>query len=495
MSDTVRVGAARAHYRATFVVLAIATSAYSLLQSMVSPVLPLLQTDLHTSQSTVTWVLTAYLLSASVFTPILGRIGDMYGKRKVLVFVLVLLAIGSILAAVATSISVMIIARTIQGVGGGVIPLAFGIIRDEFPAAKVAGAVGVIAALLAVGGGLGLVLAGPIVNTLDYHWLFWIPGIVVAAAALATQLLVPESPVRTPGKISWLAAVLLSGWLVALLVAVSEAPSWGWGSPSVIGLLIATVLVAAGWVWTEQHSAHPLIDLTMMRIPAVWTTNLVALLFGMGLYAIFAFLPEFLQTPSSAGYGFSASITESGLIVLPMSATMFIFGSWSGSLSNRLGAKRVLIAGSVVSIPAFAIMAFAHAHIWQFTVAMLLLGAGFGLSFSAMSNIIVDAVPSSQTGVASGMNANIRTIGGSIGAAVMASIVTSGAAPSGLPRESGYTAGFAMLGGALVLASLAGLLIPKVSSARDAHQQEQAAMSHPAMAIVAAGTLVGDESE
>ena len=158
----------RPHYRLTFVVLAVGRPAFSLLQSLVSPVLPLLQTNLHTTQNTVTWVLTAYLLSASVFTPILGRVGDMVGKEKVLVAVLAVLALGSILAALATSIGVMIIARAIQGVGGGVIPLSFGIIRDEFPREKVAGAVGIIAALLAVGGGVGLVLAGPIVNALDY---------------------------------------------------------------------------------------------------------------------------------------------------------------------------------------------------------------------------------------------------------------------------------------------------------------------------------------
>jgi MFS family permease len=491
MSSEVR----RPDYRATFGVLAIAAFAFSLLQSLVSPVLPLLQTDLHTSQTAVSWVLSAYLLAAAVFTPILGRVGDMVGKRLVLVVALALLAAGSILAAVAGSIGVMIVARAVQGVGGGVIPLAFGIIRDEFPRAKVAGAVGVIAALLAVGGGVGLVLAGPIVNSLDYHWLFWIPGGVVAVAALATWLLVPESPVRTPGRISWPAAVLLSGWLVALLVAVSQAPVWGWGSGSVIGLLALAVLGLIGWIWVEQRSSHPLIDLKMMRIPAVWTTNLVALMFGMGLYAIFAFLPEFLQTPSSAGYGFSASITESGLIVLPMSVSMFIFGSWSGRLSTRLGAKTVLVAGSVASIPAFAIMAFAHHQIWQLTIAMVLLGAGFGLAFSAMSNIIVDAVPTRQTGVASGMNANIRTIGGSIGAAAMASIVTAGAGPDGLPHESGYTAGFGMLAVAVALASLAGLLIPNLNRVRDAHQREQAELSHPELAIVAGGTLVGDESE
>jgi MFS family permease len=443
----------------------------------------------------VTWVLTAYLLSASVCTPILGRIGDMIGKKKVLVAELVTLALGSFLAALATSISVMIVARVIQGVGGGVIPLAFGIIRDEFPRDKVAGAVGAIASLLAVGGGLGLVLAGPIVELLDYHWLFWIPGVAMAGSAIATRYLVPESPVRTPGRISWLAAVLLSAWLVAVLVAVSQAPAWGWSSGWVLGLLAVSVVLAAGWITVELRSRQPLIDMRMMRIPAVWATNLVALLFGFGMYSILAFLPEFVQTPTSAGYGFSASITESGLIVLPMSASLFLFGVLSGRLASRFSAKAVLVFGSALSVLPLLIMAFAHARIWEVAVATLLLGAGFGLAFSAMSNIIVDSVPSSQTGVASGMNANIRTIGGSVGAAVMASVITSGVLADGVPKESGYTAGFAMLAGALLLAALAGLLIPPLRGARDSHQQEQAAMSHPELAIVAGGTLVGNEPE
>ncbi|HEV2886233.1 MAG TPA: MFS transporter [Jatrophihabitans sp.] len=485
----------RARYQLTFVVLAVGVSTFSLLQSLVSPVLVLLEHSLHTSQSTVTWVLTAYLLSASVCTPILGRIGDMIGKKKVLVAVLTTLALGSILAALATSIQVMIVARVIQGVGGGLIPLAFGIVRDEFPREKVPGAVGAIAALLAVGGGLGLVLAGPIVDLLDYHWLFWIPGAAMAVAAVATQFVVPESPVRTPGRISWLAAVLLSAWLVALLVAVSQAPAWGWASVWVLGLLAASVVLAAGWIVVELRSRQPLIDMRMMRIPAVWATNLVALLFGFGMYSVLAFLPEFVQTPATTGYGFSASITESGLIVLPMSGSLFLFGVLSGRLASRFSAKAVLVLGSALSVFPLLIMAFAHARIWQIAVATLLLGAGFGLAFSAMSNIIVDSVPTSQTGVASGMNANIRTIGGSVGAAVMASVITSGALAGGLPKESGYTAGFAMLAGALLLAALAGLLIPPLRGVRDPHQRQQAAMSHPELAIVAGGTLVGNEPE
>jgi MFS family permease len=263
----------------------------------------------------------------------------------------------------------------------------------------------------------------------------------------------------------------------------------------VLGLIVAAIVLAAVWVAVELKSTQPLIDMRMMRIPAVWTTNLVAFLFGIGLYSIFAFVPEFVQTPSSAGYGFTASITESGIIVLPMTLTMFVFGSWSGRASNRFGAKAVLVAGSAISVPSLAIMAFAHTQIWEVAVSMGLLGAGFGLAFSAMSNIIVDAVPSNQTGVASGMNANIRTIGGSIGAAVMASVVTAAVQPSGLPKESGYTNGFAMLAAVSLLAALAGLIIPKIKRQRDENQLEQASMAHAELALIAAGTIVGDESE
>ena len=265
MSPNVR----RVRYQLTFLVLAVGVGAFSLLQSLVSPVLPLLQHSLHTSQSTVTWVLTAYLLSASVCTPILGRVGDMVGKKKVLVAVLAALAVGSILAALATSIGVMIVARAIQGVGGGLIPLAFGIIRDEFPREKVAGAVGVIAALLAVGGGLGLVLAGPIVNALDYHWLFWIPGVVVAVAAVATHFVVPESPVRTPGtdQLAGARCCCRPGW--SRCWSRSARRRTGAGAPAaVIGLLVAAVRAGRRpGCRSSCARAQPLIDMRMMRDP------------------------------------------------------------------------------------------------------------------------------------------------------------------------------------------------------------------------------------
>jgi EmrB/QacA subfamily drug resistance transporter len=484
-------GNERAHHRVTFAVLTMGIGAYALLQSLVIPVLTTVQHDLHTSQDTVTWVLTAYLLSASIFTPVLGRIGDMMGKKRVFVITLVALAVGSLLAALTNSIGIMIVARVIQGVGGGMVPVAFGIIRDEFPAERVAGAVGALAALTAIGAGLGIVLAGPIVEALDYHWLFWLPMILTVAAAVLAVLVVPESPVRNPGRISWPPVLLLSGWLVALLVALSEAPDWGWGSGRVLGLLAAAVVLALVWVFAELRAATPLIDMTMMRLKGMWTNNLVALLIGVGMYATFAFLPEFVQTPSVAGYGFGASITRSGLMLLPATITMFVTGMFVGKLTRRLGGKVLVIAGCLVGAVAMSILAFAHAQQWEIYLSTALMGIGFGLAFSAMSALVVAAVPASQTGVASGMNANIRTIGGSIGSAAMASIVTSHLAASGLPKESGYTTGFAALTGCLVLAALAGLLIPALRGLG----QRGGDLEHAEMSLVAGGTIVGDESE
>lgn len=455
----------RTDYRVTFVVLCLGVASFSLLQSMVNPVLPTIETALDTDQATVTWVLTAYLLSASVFTPIIGRVGDKVGKERMLVAALAALAAGSLLAAMATSIGVLILARVIQGVGGGVLPLTFGIIRDEFPRDKVAGAVGTAAALLAVGGGVGLVIAGPVVDALSYHWLFWIPMGMTIVATVATAFYIPESPERAPGRINVGAALLLSAWLVALLLAVSQGHTWGWSSGRVIGLFAAAALLLPTWVLAESRSSDPLVDMRMMRIPTVWTVNLVALLFGAGMYSMFAFLPQFLQTPEAAGYGFGASVTESGLLLLPQTVASFVAGVLAGRLAHRVGSKLLLVIGATLTALGTLGLTLAHGSIALVLVETTVLGLAFGLAFAAMSNLVVDAVPQSQTGVASGMNTNIRTVGGAIGSAVLATVVTSGAQPSGLPVEAGYTHGFGVLAATSALAALVAVFVPVVKAA------------------------------
>ncbi|MET8246561.1 MFS transporter [Streptomyces sp. NPDC005202] len=446
--------------RLTFAVLASGAGVFSMLQSLIAPALPTVQQALHTSQSTATWVMTAYLLSASVFTPILGRVGDLIGKKRTLVAVLLTVTAGCLLAALAPTIGVLIVARVVQGVGGALFPLSFGIIRDEFAPGQVSGSISNLSAVIAAGGGVGMVAAGPIVSALDYRWLFWIPVAIVAVTTLIALRYVPESPNRAAGKVHWTGAVLLSGWLVALLLPLSQAGTWGWTSARVIALFAVAVVLFALWLLAEARSRTPLIDLRIMRLPAVWTTNAAALLFGAGMYAIWSFLPGFVQTPRSAGYGFGASVTASGLLMLPMLIAMFFSGVLSGRLEPVLGAKRLLIAGAAFGALACGFLALWHEEQWQVAFVAGVFGFGIGLAFASMANLIVGSVPAEQTGAATGMNANVRTIGGSIGAAVTSVLVTGRLQPSGLPYASGYTHGFALLALLCLAAALAALLVP-----------------------------------
>ncbi len=478
--------------RAVLVVLIASGMAFAMLQSLVIPVLPTFQAELGVSQSAVTWVLTAYLLSASICTPIVGRLGDLTGKKRMLLIALVALAAGCLLAALASSLPMLILARVVQGVGGAVLPLSFGIVRDEFPPDRVPGAVSLLSSLAAAGAGVGLVLAGPIVDLLGLPWLFWAPMVLLVLAAGAAYVVVPESTVRAPGRVNLLAAALLSAWLVFLLLPVSQASTWGWGSPAVLGLLALALIVGALWVLVETRARFPLIDMQMMRLRPVWTTNAVALLIGAAMYAAFAFLPQFLQTPTSTGYGFGASVGEAGLIMLPQAAAAFLLGLGAGRLGMRYGSKNVLIVGILVAVLGYVLFVLAHEERWQVYPIVTVMGAGFGLTFASMSTLIVAAVAKDQTGVASGMNANIRTIGGSLGAALMAGVVTATLGPSGLPTESAYTTGFALLTGVLVLAAATALLIPSVRRDPRTHEEPDVPLRHGEAGLVPGAPLVGD---
>jgi EmrB/QacA subfamily drug resistance transporter len=446
--------------RLTLAVLAAVVASFSMLQSLVSPALPVIQHDLHTTPSTVTWVFTALLLAVSVATPLLGRIGDMVGKERTLFIALIALALGCLIAALAPNIGVLIAARVLQGVGGAVFPLSFGIIRDEFPAERVPSVVGVVSAIIAAGGGLGIVLAGPIVEWLGWRWLFWIPMAVVALSTVLVRRYVPESPNRVPGRIDWLAAAFLSGWLVSLLLPLSAGRSWGWASFSTIGLFALAAVLFVGWITVELRSRNPLIDMRMMRRPAVWTTNLVALLFGAAMFAVYAFVPQFMQIPKAAGFGFGSSVTQAGLLMLPMLVTMAVTGSLSGPLAPRFSVKSQVVWGSGLSLVAALLFTEFHDHPWQVAVSTALFGVGLGLAYASMTSLIVQNVPREQTGAATGMNANIRTIGGSIGTALASSIITGHLQPSGLPAEAGFIDTFLLLSAFAAAAVLLALAIP-----------------------------------
>ncbi|HJX49468.1 MAG TPA: MFS transporter [Gaiellaceae bacterium] len=441
--------------------LALGGLSYALLQSLVAPALPDIQHALHTSEGSVSWVLTSYLLSASVATPLIGRLGDIYGKEHVLLIVLALLSFGTLVSALSTSLALMLVGRTIQGAAGGIFPLAFGIIRDEFPRAKVAEAIGLMSALLGVGGGAGVVLAGPIVGRLSFHYLFWLPLVPIVVATVATRLFVPESPVKVPGRISWLSVALMSLGLIAVLLAVTEATTWHWLSARTLGLIVVGIVVLALWVRGESRSAQPLVDMRMMRIRGVWTTNTVAFLVGFGMYSSFILLPQFVEAPSSTGYGFGSSVTAAGLFLLPSTASVLVFGALTGRLERIFGSKPPLLAGGVLMTASFVLLAAGSDSPWEIYVAAGLLGAGIGLSFAAMANLIIENVGPTQTGVATGMNTVMRTLGGAFGGAVTASLIAATVGVSGYATAGGYTAAFGLCAAALAVSVVAGLAIPR----------------------------------
>jgi EmrB/QacA subfamily drug resistance transporter len=428
---------------------------------MVAPALPAIQKDLHTTTTGVTWVLTVYLLTASIATPVLGRLGDMFGKERMLVAVLCMFALGSLVAALSHSIGLLVAGRAIQGFAGAVFPLAFGIIRDEFPPERVAQGIGLISATFGIGGGVGLVAAGAIVDNLSYEWIFWIALIVTALAIVCTLLFVPESPIKVPSKIDWSGAVLMSVALGALLLGISEGPRWGWVSARILGLFAASILAFMAWVRFELRVPVPLVDMRMMRRRAVWSTNLAALLVGFGMFGSFILIPQFVQAPPGAGYGFNANVTEAGLILLPSTAVMLFAGPIAGWLGGRLGSRLPLLIGTLTAAAAFGLIGLAHEHRWELYIGTALMGAGIGFAFAAMANLIVEAVDPTETGVATGMNTIMRTVGGSLGGQISATIVSAHViAGTHIAKEAGYTAAFFLSSAVMLLAFGATLLVP-----------------------------------
>jgi len=448
----------------TLAVLSLAAGAYSVLSSAVIPALPTIRTELHASETGVTWLLTGFLLSASVGTAIIGKLGDMYGKQRLLVWTLLILTAGTLLAALSDSLAVLIIARVIQGVAGGIFPLSYSIARDEFPPDRVAGSIGLMSAILGVGGGFGLVLGGLIDEHLSWHWLFWIPLVAMALAAICTWRFIPESKVRAPGQINWLAASLLTVGMSCLLIAIAQTTAWGWTGLPTLALLGGGLLTCAAWIAVELRSANPLIDMAMMRVRGVWTVNLAAFLVGGGLYAWFLLLPQFAQLPKSTGFGYGASVVVAGLYLLPCAVGMGVLGSVAGRVERRFSSRSALIAGAAISAAACGWLTIASRHPYDMLLSSTLLGIGIGLAFAALGNLIVQAVPANQTGAASGMNTVLRTLGGAVGGQIAATFVVGGTV-HGLPALTGFTKTFAMAALVLICCAIAALLIPSRNSA------------------------------
>jgi EmrB/QacA subfamily drug resistance transporter len=450
----------RQHHNITLGILTLAGTAFALQQTMVFPALTTFERELHASTAWATWVLTGFLVAAAVTTPILGRLGDQYGKERLLMISLAIFFVGSAGAAFAWNIWALIGFRALAGAGGAIFPLSFSIIRDEFPPERVKVAMGLLSSVFGVGGGFGIVLSGVIVDHVSWRWLFILGSIPVGLCILLVHKFVPESPVRSPSRVDIPGAALLSGALLTLMLALTEGEPWGWTSSRILGLSVASVVFFVLWGYVEARVDSPMVDMRMLAHRPVLLTNLATLAAGFALFSCFVLVPSFVEMPKSLGYGFGASATAAGLFLLPASIAQLPAGPLGGWIGRHYGSKWALSGGmAIVSISA-VLLAWEHDQPWKVAAAGGALGFGVGLAFAAMVALIAENVHETETGIATGMNTVVRMIGAVVGGQLGAALLTTETVRGGLyPAESAYTTAFALGAVAALAAALVALSI------------------------------------
>ncbi|WP_396027492.1 MFS transporter [Actinoplanes sp. TBRC 11911] len=442
--------------------IGLGTLAYALAQTTILPALPALAAALHSDAQSVTWALTAYLIASAVLTPVLGRLGDLYGRRRLLVVALVVFAVGSLVSALSTNLALVVAGRVLQGAGGGVIPLGVGIARVAFPPERRAWAIGIISAVFGVGSGLGLVVGGLIVDHTSYRWIFWITAAMAALSAVAVGLVLPEPGKANGGRIDVVGALLLGVGVTLPLLAISRASHWGWTSGRTLGLIIGGLLVLVVFVLFERRSAEPLIHLGLLTRPPVLITNIATFLVGCGMFGVFVLVPQFAEAPGSTGYGFGVDATRAGLLLAPGSLVMMAGGPLAAFLYRRVGGRTTLAAAAGVTALGTALLAAASGSqlsvlAWSF-VALI----GVGLALAVIPTIIVDAEPAARAAEAAGVNALVRSVGSSVGTQVIAGILAAGVtAATVLPDDHSFVVAYVFCVAATVVAMVAAALIPR----------------------------------
>jgi MFS family permease len=432
--------------RGAFLALLSSALVIAVFQTMVVPLLPQLRDQLHVSTGAVSWVLTANFMAAAVCAPLLGRLGDMFGKRRALAAAMGLLCAGSLLAATTTSYPLLLVGRILQGSASAVFPLAMTIVADEWDERRLRAGIGWLSATLATGASLGLVLAGVLTNFVhDYHVIFWGGTVCALASGIAVVLSVPSSRNITRGRVDVPGALLMAAWLTVLLLGIAQLGKRGVGDPQALGLVGAGSALFALWIAVERRVRRPLVDPRQLFMPSVLSANLMALLIGFGIYGPLFLITEFVQTPARTGYGLGLSVLVTGLVMLPQGAGSLVASRIAGVAAYP--ARLMVRAGAIILTLGLVELAVFHGALWEVLVGNTLLGLGGSLAFATLPAIVIDAVPASDTGVATGINTIMRTVGGSVSGAVLGGILTTAPGdPGAFPSEGAYMAAFLMCG-------------------------------------------------
>ncbi|MFI1380019.1 MFS transporter [Embleya sp. NPDC020886] len=452
--------------------LAFGGTLMALMQTVIVPLLPALPGDTGSSPGTVSWMLTATLLSGAVLNPVLGRAGDMYGRRRILVGALVVMTLGSALCALTSDIGVLITARALQGTAAAVVPLATGILRDELPPHRVGSAVALMSSTVGIGAAAGLPLASVVVQHADWHVLFWVTtGLGVFGAVLSWWVLPRSSSARTPGRFDIVGALLLTTGLVGVLLAVSKGEDWGWSSPAVLGIGAAGLLVLPVWGRHQLRVREPLVDLRLAARRTVLLPHLAALVTGFAFYANWLATVQLVQAPEETGYGLGASALVASLCLLPGGLTMVLMSPVSARLSAARGARSTLVAGALVIAVAYVVRVFTSEQMWTIAAGATLCSVGTGLVYSALPTLVIQAVPAEQTAAATGLNVLMRTIGQALCSTVVTVVLTTvtvtlpaGAGGVTYASLDAYRIVFALAAAASLVAALTAAAIPRTAT-------------------------------
>ncbi|MFD8276838.1 MFS transporter [Streptomyces flaveolus] len=473
---------------AVVAVLALAGIVVSLMQTLVIPIVPELPKLLDAPASDAAWAVTATLLAAAVATPVVGRLGDMAGKRRMLLFSLVLLIAGSVVCGLSDSLVPMVVGRAMQGLSAAVVPLGISIMRDELPAERLAGATALMSASLGVGGALGLPAAALIADNLDWHMLFWTSGALGAVALVLVLALVPESAVRTGGRFDVLGGIGMAAGLVGLLLAISKGADWGWTSGLTLGLFVAAVLILLVWGRWELRTPQPLVDLRTTARRQVLFTNLASIAVGFSMFAMSLVLPQLLQLPEATGYGLGRSLLTAGLVMAPSGLVMMAFAPVSAKVSQARGPKVTLMIGALIVAAGYGLNIALMSEVWHLVLVSCVIGAGIGFTYGAMPALIMGAVPASETAAANSLNTLMRSIGTSVASAIAGVILAQMTVSLGgfaLPSESAFKVVMGIGAGAALLAFVIASFIPRhrpaagvTLTASDGGVEAEAASAH-----------------
>ncbi|MEE2033014.1 MFS transporter [Rhodococcus chondri] len=444
-------------------VLALCGIGVALMQTLIVPVLPQLPLLVRATPENASWAITATLLAGAIVTPISGRLGDMFGKRRMLLCSLGMMVLGSAVCAISTTLLPLVAGRTLQGAAVGAIPLAIAILRDELPPRRIPGAMATLSATLGVGGSIGLPFAALIAQSWDWHMLF-VASMVMGFAGIALVLrYIPESPQRNPGSFDYAGAVLLSIGLVLLLLPVTKGNSWGWTSPVTIGMFGGAVIVFAGWVWYEMRLSRPLVNVRLSGRRPVLMTNLASIALGFAMYSNVLAFPQLLMAPPETGYGLGQTMVFAGLALAPAGLVMMALSPVSARITSRFGPRVTLAAGAATVGLGYLLAYFLYRDLWHIVVASMVIGAGVGLAYAAMPALIMAAVPLSESAAANSLNTLMRSVGTSTAAAVIGVVLAAMTTRIGdavIPSLEGFRLTFLIAAFASVVALLFTALIP-----------------------------------